>query len=113
MASMRILHIIKDDKFSNPIIEIFEKTSYVNTYVCVVKDGGCMNYAHSEKVMPIQESESWKLWCDKDIDVYMFHPIYAPTYDWVLSIPRDKIIIASSWGMDLYYSQANCPPCFL
>lgn len=110
---MRILHVISDNKFANPVVDIFERTSHSNEYVCVLNDGECMKYISNDKVVPVQKSDSWKLWCNDEYDAYMFHPLYGRTYEWVLAIPDNKIVIASSWGADLYYSQEKCQPLLL
>lgn len=109
---MNILHVIANNnsKFHGAIVGTFEKTSHHNKYVCIVDDGEDVKCDDSDRVVRIKKSECGFLWDKEDFDAYMFHPLYVNTYDWVLQIPRDKIVIASSWGADLYYPQANCPP---
>ena len=109
---MKVLHIIhnRDNKFYNSVIEIFEKTVFSNEYVCIVNDGESVPAIQTDKVRLVNRSESHMLWVRDDIDAFMFHPLHEGTYDWVLSIPSDKIVIDSSWGADLYYPQATCPP---
>lgn len=107
---MKILHIIKDDKFYNSIIYVFDKTFCKNEYVCIVDQGDRFRYIKSDRIKLIYKEDCSFLWERNDIDVYMFHPLYGWTYDWVLAIPKDKIVIASSFGADLYYSQNKCKP---
>lgn len=108
---MNILHVIEDNKFYNEIINVFDCTHHKCEYVCVVDDE-CESFRiiKSTRVKLIHKSECDQLWSNNDIDIYMFHPLSGWTYGWVLSIPKQKKIIASSWGYDLYYSQNGLPP---
>ena len=108
---MNILHVIEDNKFYNEIINVFDCTHHKCEYVCVVDDE-CENFRiiKSDRIKLIHKSECNQLWSNNDIDIYMFHPLSGGTDDWVLSIPKQKKIIASSWGYDLYCSQNGLPP---
>lgn len=108
---MKILHIIPDDKFWRSVIQLFDMTDYDNEYVSIVNDD-CQQFEYitTERIKLIHEKEASFVWNRLDVDVFMFHSIPEKFYDNVLAIPQNKIIIASSWGYDIYYPQGICPP---
>lgn len=97
--------------FTDSVIRLFDKTGYSNWYYCVTAedDGRGTAYA-KERTSCISIQDIERLCADSDSDVFIFHALPSLFYNSVLAIPKNRIVIASSWGYDLYDSQNGCPP---
>lgn len=103
---IKVLHIIKDDKFFDGVINAFESDERLeNRCVLLVK-------SPSYEFFRITQKEKVKLlWSDKmlreclqspDYDVIFFHSLNTDKYKYFKYIPQDKIVIWWCWGMELY-----------
>lgn len=108
---MKILHIIPDDKFWDVPVALFNEAETSNEYYVIVSDpaSNC-RFVDLGRVNVISAKDCSVLWSRVDIDAFMFHSLPACYYDYVLSIPKGKIVIWASWGYDIYYPQGLCPP---
>lgn len=111
---LHIAHIIRDDKFWKYPIYWFEKLNGCrNRYICIVDDIFSpflfIKGEDSERVEKVTYSMVKEIFSFSHEDVYMFHPLTTDYYDIVLSLPKNKIVIWSSWGCDIYYSDGLFP----
>ncbi len=111
---IRVLHIVRDDKFFDDVIRNFELDERLsNKSILIVPN---RNYQFKF----IKSIDKLKLLCSKEqiknllslnnYDVVYFHSL---TYDkWRLFrlIPKDKILIWWAWGYDLYNSFYGMTP---
>ena len=106
---IRILHIIKDDKFFDNVIKTFESDERLeNRSVLIVK-------THFYEFRLIKQTEKVELLWNKDMvrdclqssnyDAIFFHSLSADKYKIFRYIPKDKIVIWWCWGFEVYSRQ--------
>ena len=103
---IKILHIIKDDKFFDNVITLFESDEHLeNRSVLIVKT---RNYEffrikHTEKVEILWKKDMVRECLQSsDYDAIFFHSLSADKYKIFRYIPKDKIVIWWCWGFELY-----------
>ena len=90
---------------------MFDRVNVQNEYVCIVnKKTIKTKFVDPDIVQTIPQDKASTLWNRENVDVFVFHSIPYEYYDYVLSIGSNRIVIAVSWGFDIYYSQMGCPP---
>lgn len=100
-----VLHITPDNKFFDSVYSLWEKKeSYENKAIYI----GDIN--HQFKY--IKKTDKVKVLCDRKkiidylrteiYDIVFFHSLPIRLYQYVLKIPRNKVIIWWGWGYDLY-----------
>lgn len=104
---MRIVHIVYDEKFIDDVISFFDDVRTENTFYCIAP-------AENYELRYIKKKESVTLILERDLlsliydegkyDAIYFHALPMQLYKYVIEIPRDKKVVWSSWGYDIYYS---------
>lgn len=108
---MTVLHVIPDDKFWTTIKALFDKVAVRNQYVCIINNEELKTkYVDFNAVQVISSKDAGSLWQREDIDVVVFHSIPFEYYDYILSVEGSVVVMVVSWGYDIYYPQADCPP---
>ena len=111
---IKVLHIIKDDKFYDCVINAFESDErFENRSVLFV------NSSEYEFFLIKQTEKVELLWTKKmlkeclqssDYDVIFFHSLSVEKYWYFHFIPNNKIVIWWGWGFDLYSSEYGMNP---
>lgn len=111
---IKFLHIIKDDKFFDGVINAFESDERLeNRSVLMVKS---KNYKfnrirQTEKVDLLWNKQMQRdCLCSSDYDVVFFHSLTADRYKYLQYIPKDKIVIWWCWGYDIYFGSHGMRP---
>jgi hypothetical protein len=102
---IKILHIVKDEKFFDPTIQNFEADDrLLNRSVMMVNSP---NYTFKfikkmDKVNLVYGEDALKKELAGDYDVVYFHSLQPVLYRLIDYIPADKIVIWWCWGFELY-----------
>lgn len=106
MEKIKIIHILRDDKFVDSPVRFFEQDSrFDNEFVLVVNSP---NYKYrliknTEKVKLLYNKEMVKKELQRDdYSAVFFYSL--PSYHLFRYIPDDKIVIWWAWGFDIYGS---------
>lgn len=111
---IKILHIIKDDKFFDSVIKLFESDSRLD----------------NKSILPVQEKENYifrrirntdivelvnisslkNVFKNKEYDVIFFHSLPIQLYKYIPLINEDIIVIWWAWGYDIYNSAKGMSP---
>lgn len=108
MDKLRVLHIIKDDKFFESVYNAFETVEELeNSNVLLVEkiDGYQYLYInHTDKVKLVEKKGFVQTLCDGLYDIIFFHSLPVNMYKFIQYIPKEKVIIWWGWGYDIYES---------
>ena len=111
---IRVLHIIKDDKFFDPVIEDFLKDDrFENKSVLFVEteNYSCRYIQHSELVDLLWSDQMIKERLESDTyDVLFFHSIMTQYWKYFKYIPKNIIVIWWCWGYELYHKVYGMTP---
>lgn len=103
---IKVLHIIRDDKFFDGVFHAFEDDKrLVNTAVLISKKKPYGKFRHimnSSQVNVVKPSEMRQLLKYADYDVIFFHSLRAYLWGYFRFIPKDKVVVWWAWGFDLY-----------
>lgn len=107
---IKVLHIIKDDKFFDGVINAFESDErFENKSILFVNspDYEFFRIKQTEKVELLWTKKMLKECLQSsDYDVIFFHSLNIDKYEYFKYIPTEKIVIWWCWGFELY-SQAR------
>lgn len=113
MDKIRILHIIKDDKFFDPIYELFETyDAFKNDYVLFVssKQYSFKRIKNTRVVNVVFGNKNIKkILLSNTYDIVYLHSISISTIKYLSYIPKDKTIIWWAWGYDIYGTEGGMP----
>ena len=110
---VKVLHIIKDDKFFDSTIETFEADKRLANRCVLIVDTPNYNFKFiksRDKVKLLFGKEKIKKELSGDYDVIYFHSIMINQYRCFKYIPDDKIVIWWCWGFELYSSVKGMKP---
>ena len=101
--SIKILHILHDEKFIDGAIDTFNSTSVINTYVSI-EDTKPFNRikSHASDVLIIGRDEILSFIVSGGFQLVAFHTLTRDKYELVLQIPMHIKILWLAWGYDLY-----------
>ncbi len=103
---IRVLHIVKDDKFTDDTLRIFEKDGRFDNRFVIIEDTPEYKFKLIKNSEKIQVLHNERLVNDElkndDYDVVFFYSIPPRYYSLLKKIPDDKIVIWWSWGYDIY-----------
>lgn len=105
---IRFLHIAKDDKFFDSVINSYEQDGRLTNSSIVIKEpkGYELQIIKDKENVTVLTIREAKEYLQKgDYDVVFFHSIAEGTWRFVDWIPKGKIIIWWSWGYDIYNSR--------
>lgn len=105
---MKILHILPNNKFSP--VEIFDKTSSDNRYLCPIGEGETIRYLDTNRVEAVSVNDVTQLLKNPDCDMVVFHSLPVHWYRWVLTIPENVLVTWVVWGFEMYTGDGNYPP---
>ena len=104
-VKIKVLHIVKDEKFFDPTIQHFEEDDrIINRSVMIVNSP---NYTFkfikkTDKVNLVYGEDDIKKELAGDYDVIYFHSLQIILYRLIDYIPANKIVIWWCWGFELY-----------
>ena len=105
---LKILHILPNNKFSP--VEIFDKTSSDNRYLCPIGEGETIRYLDTNRVEAVSVNDVTQLLKNPDCDMVVFHSLPVHWYRWVLTIPENVLVTWVVWGVEMYTGDGNYPP---
>lgn len=100
---MRILHCLKDDKFMDGTIRIYESDKrHSNEYVLVRRspDNYSFRYLKSDKVKVIKPKTFLSM--ALDFDVVILHSFVCLKNYYIAKIPNKCKVVWYAWGVDIY-----------
>lgn len=109
--SIKILHILHDEKFIDGAIDTFNSTSAINTYVSI-EDTKPFNRikSHASDVLIIGRDEILSFIVSGGFQLVAFHTLTRDKYELVLNIPKNIKVLWLSWGYDIYEPWNEMPP---
>lgn len=113
MNKIKILHIIRDEKFFDLVIKNFEADDRLeNQSILIVKTVPYQfkYIKQKEKVQLVEMSRIKSFLKTADYDVVYFHSLPPSFWHIVLNIPKEKIITWWSWGYEIYSNKWGLKP---
>lgn len=111
--SIKILHIIKDEKFFDSVSDFFDNlTGVVNIYIFhSPKNYKFKHVKYVNKLKIVHSLKEYHSYFSKeDINIIYFHSLGFDKYYLYKYIDNTKIVIWWAWGYDIYYSVAGVLP---
>ncbi|MFV0599414.1 MAG: TDP-N-acetylfucosamine:lipid II N-acetylfucosaminyltransferase [Bacteroidales bacterium] len=111
---IRVLHVVRDDKFFDGVIKIFESDNRLSNRSILIVPNDNYQFRFIKSIDKLE-----LLWSKKQInkcftlnnyDVVFFHSLTCSDWKLIRLIPKDKIIIWWAWGFDLYNSFYGMKP---
>lgn len=99
MASLKTLHVVPDDKFSNMVYRDFERFGVNNKYICFDKSEE-YKYIKGWKPDQIKKRDLNTYIKHHDISIIIFHSLLDKFI--VTKLPRNLIVVWCGWGYDYY-----------
>ena len=114
MGKVRILHIIKDDKFFDPVIAAFrsdERLEHICALYSEEEKNYRLKYVHNTDNLYIYNRRHLYSFLQTGMyDVIFFFSLQVERYKLFNYIPTDKIIIWWCWGTELYSGDYGLKP---
>ena len=101
---IKFLHIITDDKFSEPTIKRFDEIHQIESRYLLFKKRAALTYLKdNDRVIVLSDKNNFiKELLVSDYDVLFLHSLSPISY-WIFKyIPSDKVVIWWAWGYDIY-----------
>lgn len=99
---IRVLHILPYEKYVDCVIDLWDKTVALCDYVCLDKIDKSKAYIFSDRIQPISHEQLCIKLDSNEYDVIVFSSLPVHMYQYVLSIPKGKVVIWQSVGYDIY-----------
>ena len=98
------LHILKDDKFAEPLINIYQAYNDITSEFVFYGRRDKLKYIKGRDDVEVFESakEFVERLKDRDYNVVFFHSLQPQICRFIKSIPSDKIVIWWAFGYDIY-----------
>lgn len=108
--SLKILHIVPDDKFIDCAIDTFNQTSSINTYVSIdaVKPFTYIK-SYIEDIQIIDKDTLLPFIVNGGFHLVAFHGLTRDKYELVLQIPQNIKVLWLAWGGDIYVAVGKMP----
>ena len=114
MDKCHVLHITKDDKFFDYVIDGFEADGrFENRALLEVKNVADYKFTriqHQDKVQLVNKKDFVKELKKGMYDAVFFYSLSVDSYKYVNMIPKDKAVIWWTWGSDIYHSFKGMKP---
>lgn len=113
VKKINILHIIKDDKFCDPVFSKFEKDNRINNFsIIMVTSKYKLKYIKkTEKLTILYTEKQLKHYLEKiNYDVIFFYSLQCDKYHYFKYIPKNVIVIWWCWGTELYSEYYGMKP---
>ena len=107
MGKIRYLHIVRDDKFTAPVKNVFEKDDTISSeyiHYCWRKR---LRYLDNVPGVHLYHNKKDFIRClqHNDYDVLYLHSLHFSVMPFLKYVPSDKIVIWWAWGGDIYDGQ--------
>lgn len=109
----KVIHIVYDEKFIDATISFFDDVGTENCFYCIVptEKFELQYIKKKDRVVCIIEADLWNLINSREkYDYIYFHALPMQLYKYVIEIPKEKKVVWSSWGYDIYYSSGVFSP---
>lgn len=115
MRKLRFLHIIKDDKFADSVIQLYKsKTDIESEFIYYGKRKGLSYIKGRNDVDVYENSKDFKNRLKRsECQVFFFHSLQPKLYRFMKEIPDDKLVIWWSFGYDIYGDYYYGPKSFV
>lgn len=108
--SLKILHIVPDDKFIDGAIDTFNQTSSINTYVSIdAVESFIYIKSHVAEVQILSKETLLPFILNGRYHLVAFHTLPRDKYELALQIPKHIKVLWLSWGYDLYSPVEKMP----
>ena len=108
--SIKILHIVPDDKFIDYAIDTFNQTSSINTYMSIdAVESFTYIKSHAAEVQILSKETLLPFILNSGYHLVAFHTLPRDKYELALQIPKHIKVLWLSWGYDLYSPVEKMP----
>lgn len=111
---IHFLHIVKDEKFFDGVINAFESEERFDNRSILVVNSAEYKFIRIKQTAKVELLWSWEMLRDclesSNYDAIFFHSLSASQYKYFQYIPKDKIVIWWSWGFDIYNESHGMSP---
>lgn len=108
--SIKILHILHDEKFIDGAIDTFNNTSAINTYVSIEDTKPFYRIkSHASDVLIVGRDEILSFIVSGGFHLVAFHTLTRDKYELVLQIPKHIKVLWLAWGYDIYQPWNEMP----
>ena len=108
---LKILHIIKDDKFSIPMVQMFDMESRLENRAVLIGHENESKYIKDMSMVECVPPDSIdSLLRTADYDVVFFHSLLMSEWKHLLRVPKQKTVIWWMWGYDFYHLKYGVSP---
>lgn len=111
---IRVLHIVKDEKFFDGVINAFESDERFDNRSILVVNSAAYKFSRIKQTAKVELVWSREMLKDclesSDYDAIFFHSLTASQYKYFQYIPKDRIVIWWSWGVDIYNGSHGMSP---
>ena len=113
---IRVLHVVKDDKFFDSVIDSFDSDERLENRSILVVDKPNYKFFRIKKTEKVEiivgENSLKKHLRSHDYDVLFFHSLTFSQYHYHKYIPSNIVVIWWCWGFELYLNNNGAPPLF-
>ena len=111
MKHIKILHILHDEKHIDDLIELFNSSTSINTYVTIEDElpFKLIKY-HASEVQVIERDKILSFIKEGGYQLVAFHSLTRDKYELVMQIPKEIKVLWSEWGYDIYEPWLDMPP---
>lgn len=108
MRQIHFLHILKDDKFVEPVMKGFAMEEEISSEYIYYNRKGPLKFIKKESGITIYNNRKdfIKKLKSGEYDVLYLHSMQYFFYLFLKYIPKDKILVWWEWGYDIYGDQA-------
>lgn len=100
---MKYLHCLKDEKFLDGAISLFEEDKrVVNTYVLFIRDAKNYSFRFIKNSLAQKQEIDTFLLSLKDFDVVILHSLTSIPIELIPQIPNKIKVVWLMWGFDFY-----------
>lgn len=109
---MKIIHFINDEKFIDAAMSFFDDVGCENTFICIVSSlpYDLLYIKNKSRVNLVLDNDVLNILHNVEVyDMVCFHSLPITWYKYVLEVPKEKEVMWSSFGFDIYYPMGGCP----
>ena len=109
---LKVIHILFDSPAVVGIFDLWDCVEVECEYLCLVddeKDFEIKSITNVDRIQCMGYESVVAYLKEQEYDVAFFHALNQSRYRMLMTVPKDRVIMWSTWGFDIYYSGLKCP----